>query len=371
MRILTVISELGVGGAEVVATTLATAMAEDGHESVLASTPGFRVDQLARSGVVHVPLQLAGRDPRGLLRSLARLRRLAAPDLVHAHNPKPAVLARLAFGHRAPIVATLHGVKEKDVRSAARLLRWSSDRVVVVSPHLAGSLTRRGYPADRVSIITNRIDPPAHYPRAQARRELGVAPDATVGLCLARMVDQKRHDLLIRAWAATSAPAPAVLLLAGDGPNRADVIGAIRHRGLGAAVRVLGDRTDVPRLLAASDFLVLPTDWEGLPLSILEAMSVGLPVVASAVPGVVEHVGAGVRLVPPGSAGALASALDEMLTQPSVRIALGDRGRALAADRFRSEPMIARYRDIYESAAVAVTSRPYGPHRRLMREGMR
>jgi glycosyltransferase involved in cell wall biosynthesis len=163
------------------------------------------------------------------------------------------------------------------------------------------------------------------------------------------MVDQKRHDLLVEAWARTS-PA-SVLLVAGDGPRRAAIEAAVARHGIADRVRLLGERADVPRLLGASDVLVLPTDWEGLPISLLEAMAVGVPVVVSRVGGVVESLGSAVHLVEPGSADALAVALDALATDVRGRTALGRRGRTLVEHRFAMEPMLARHREIHTQLA--------------------
>lgn len=359
MRILTVIAELGVGGAEVVAVTLATAAAEAGHDVRVASGPGHRVEQVRRAGLTHVPVPLAGRSPADLARSLVRLRALEPPDLVHAHNPKATLLARWAFGRRIPVLTTLHGVAEAEGRRATRILRRASDRVVVVAPHLGVQLASDGYPADRIEVVANQVEPLPSYPRDRARAELGLPADAVVGLCLARMVDQKRHDLLVDAWASVRdrATGGATLLLAGDGPTRPRVVAAVARHGLGAGVRLLGERSDVPRLMAASDFLVLPTDWEGLPVSVLEALAAGLPVVASRVVGVAGQFGGAVRLVEPGSAGSLAAALADVVGSPGLRAELAARGRAVAAARLGAAEMVARYLEIYARLA-----RPTGCH---------
>lgn len=348
MRILTVIAALGAGGAEAVAVELSVAAAAAGHDVVVAGTPGFRVARLRRRGVEHVPLRLVGRRPADLLASLRRLRRLRrsdAPDLVHAHNPKAALVARLAMGRRVPVVTTLHGVADAEARSAARILRRTSDLVVVVSPHLRDQLVRFGFPAERVEVVANTIEPLPSYSRRAARAELGIPQDAAVALCVARMVDQKRHDLLVEAWAA--ARVPGTLLLAGSGPNEARTAAAVARHGLAADVRLLGERTDVPRLLAASDVLVLPTRWEGLPISVLEAMGAGVPVVASRVRGVAEHFGGAARLVASDSVSEMATALEEVLGDDLLRRRMREQGRALLAREFGSERMVAAYGDLY------------------------
>lgn len=345
MRVLTVIAALGAGGAEAVAVELALSAAADAHDVVVASTPGFRVERLREAGVEHVPLRLVGRRPGDLLASLRRLRRLPAPDLVHAHNPKAALVARLAVGPRVPVVTTLHGVGAAETRRAAHLLRRTSDRIVVVSPHLREELIGFGVPAARIEVVANTIEPLPSYSRAAARAELGLPADEPVALCLARMVDQKRHDLLVEAWAA--ARVPGTLLLAGTGPRESRTAQAIERHHLGSGVRLLGERTDVPRLLAASDVLVLPTRWEGLPISVLEAMGAGVPVVASRVRGVTEHFGSAARLVASESVPELATALEEVLGDPRMRERMRARGHELLARDFGSERMVAAYRDLY------------------------
>ncbi len=345
MRILTVIAALGAGGAEAVAVELATAAAAEGHEVVVASAPGFRVERLRASGVTHVPLRLVGRHPADLLVSLRRLRALPAPDLVHAHNPKAALVARLAVGPRVPVLTTLHGVGADEERRAARILRRTSDRVVVVSPHLREQLVGHGFPASRVELVANSIEPLPSYSRPAARAELGLPADGPVALCLARMVDQKRHDLLVEAWA-TARP-PGTLLLAGAGPNASRTADAVARHGIGGEVRLLGERTDVPRLLAASDLLVLPTRWEGLPISLLEAMGAGVPVVASRVRGVAEHFGGAARLVASESVPELATALREVLGDPGLRDRMRTRGHEVLARDFGAARMVAAYRELY------------------------
>ncbi|MCR1782001.1 glycosyltransferase [Nocardioides carbamazepini] len=345
MRILTVIAELGVGGAETIAVALASAAAADGHEVWVASGPGHRIPALEAAGVRHVPVPLVGRGPAGLARSLRRLRSLPPPDLVHAHNPKASLVAGLALGGRAPVLTTLHGVAGHDSRRAARILRRVSDRVVVVSPHLGEALAGEGYPGSRIDVVPTALEPLPAYPRGRARAELGLPPDVPVGLCLARMVPQKRHDLLVEAWPVVADR--ALLLLAGDGPRRGRVLADIDRHGVGASVHPLGERADVPRLLAASDFLVLPTDWEGLPVAVLEALAAGLPVLASGVSGLVEHFGGAVRFVAPGSVAALAAGLVDLVDQEGLRAELARRGRARVTSRFSVARMVAHYDDIY------------------------
>lgn len=346
-RIWTVVPVMGIGGAEVVAATLVQAERARGHEVLLASAGGFRADRLVADGVPHLEVPLASRRPLDLLRAVRALRlavrRTARPDVVHAHNVKAAVVARLAVGRRIPVVVTVHGVPDGSWSTAGRLLRRVADAVVAVSPHVAEQLVANGVPAARVRVVENAVQPLTRPDRADARRSLDLTGEAPVVLCLARLVEQKRHDLLVAAWPEVHhavEPAP-VLLVAGDGPTRASVEAAAERDCPSGSVRFLGSRDDADVLLAAADLLVLPTDWEGLPISLLEAMGAGVPVVVSRVGGVVETLGSAVRLVEPGAVAPLAAALTELLADPAARHDLAARATALVADRFHPDRMVA------------------------------
>lgn len=350
--IATVIPVMGVGGAEAVASDLVVDSRRRGYDVLLASAGGFRADALVDGGVTHLQVPMSGRRPRDVAQTVRTLRAAFAaspPALVHAHNVKAALVARLASGRRAPVLVTLHGVPAGELRLATRILRHCADHVVAVSSHVAAQLVDQGFPADRVSVVANAVAPLALPPREEARAALGVQETTPVALCLARFADQKRHDLLLDAWA--QVPGEALLLLAGDGPTLPRIRAQAERLGLTDRVRVLGPRTDVPRLLAMTDLVVLATDWEGLPISLLEAMSSGVPVVASAVGGVQDTLGPAVRLVPPGTIGPLAEALTHLLADPDERGHLAQRGRRLVHDEFGPDRMHDGYAATYARLA--------------------
>lgn len=357
MNLLSVIPVLDIGGAEAVAVTLALDARHRGQSVRLASAGGFRVDDLVAQGVSHHHLPLDTRGARSIARSVRRLRALAQsdrPDLVHAHNVKATLVARLAVGRSARVLTTLHGVPAAELGTAVRILSRTADHVVAVSPHVAGQLVDHGLAPERVSVIENSITPLPSRSRAAARERLGLPAAATVVLCLARMAPQKRHDLLLHAWAALTdtalpdaLPPDAVLLLAGDGPTRPEVEAEIARLGLGDRVRMLGARTDPDWLLAAADLSVLPTDWEGMPISMLEAMAAGVPVLVSEVGGVIETLGEAVHLVAPGSVDALARGLARLVHDPVERDRLGARGQALVRRDHGPARMLDAYAELY------------------------
>lgn len=349
MRVLHVIAVMGAGGAETMVEVMVDDAVARGDQAALASSGGFRADALAARGVPTETLALLGRSPADLARSVLRLRRFVRaqrPDLVHVHNVKAALVARAAVPRRIPILVTLHGVPEHEYAAAGKILRRAADHVVAVSTHVADSLAAAGVPRDRITVIDNAMVPMPQRDRAEARRRLGIAEDTLVVSCIARMAAQKRHDLLVEAW--PTLPGDPLLLVAGDGPTRPDVERAVAASPASRRIRLLGERDDVDWLLAATDVLVLPTDWEGLPISLLEAMSLGVPVVVSRVGGVADNLADGVHLVEPHSADALAEGLARLLSDDAYRLEVGKHGRDLVAQRYDPAVMLGRYREVYD-----------------------
>ena len=365
-RVLHVISELGVGGAETMVLEMVRRGPTVRWTSAVASAPGSRVPQVLEAGAQHFPLPLVGRNPKALTMAVLRLRRALqdfSPDVVITHNVVATLALALALATtrhsrwpdhggngprttRPPVIAVFHGVAARHYPVAARLLRRTSGLVVAVSDALRDRLVTSGLPRERVTVIRNAVSPPQLPPRGQSRRELGLADDVPVALCLARLAVQKRHDVLLRAWSLLGDH--AVLLLAGDGEERRTLQQQARHLGLGEdRVRFLGNRDDVPRLLAAADLSVLASDWEGLPISMLESMAAGLPVVCTAVDGLVEVVqdGEGI-LVPPQNPPALAEALSQLLFDEDRRRACAVAARKGILERFDAATMMDRYAEL-------------------------
>ena len=288
MRTLQVVAELGTGGAEAVVLGLAEGMASRGHRTWVASDRGWRVPLVADvPGVDHVRVPLAPRGPVAVAASAARLLAWAPGrpvDLVHAHNIRATLAAHpVARARRVPLVTTVHGLGAQDYRRAVRVLGHCSDLVVAVSGAVAEDLRRAGLPEERIRVVENSVSVPPVRPDDAAHLP-DLPTSGPVVLCAARMTAQKRQDLLLRGWAARE-HRTGHLLLAGDGPERPRHEALARELGLGADVTFLGDRDDVATLLRRADLLALPSDWEGLPIGVLEALAAGVPVLASAVGG--------------------------------------------------------------------------------------
>jgi glycosyltransferase involved in cell wall biosynthesis len=337
-----------------------------GHEVIGACAEGPLLDAARAEGfrVIGLPLERRA-SPAAHWRAfgaLLRLFRAERPDLVHAHMPISGFLARLAaWWAGVPVIAyTGHGFWFNFPGSWSRraigfAMEWLAarvtDRFLTVSEAEAADARRLGLHRGAVAVGNGR-DPARYRPdpalRAQVRGALGVPEAAVVVLAVSRLVWHKGYPELARAMAALP---DAELWVAGErlasdrGP---DMAALLRGAGLGERLRLLGYREDVPAVLAAADIFVLPSRFEGLPMSVIEAMLTGLPVVAAAVRGPAEQVVAEETglLVPPGDAAALAGALGRLVADPALRARMGQAGRLLACRRYDEAAVLARTLDL-------------------------
>jgi glycosyltransferase involved in cell wall biosynthesis len=344
---------------------LMRAQRERGHDVVgacaegeLLATPraeGFRIEP------VPLPRSL---NPVALARALAALvalMRREKPDLVHAHMPISGLLARIAARIAGvPRVAyTCHGFlfnqpgpwwRRALSRVTERLGGRLTDVFITVSEEEASDARRLGI-HPRATAVQNGRDPARFRPdpaaRAALRAELGAVETDCVVIAVSRLVRHKGYPELLQAMEAT--PANCLLWVVGnrlpsDHGEDMEPHFARAAQVLGKRLVRLGYREDVPRLLAAADVFCLPSHSEGLPMSVIEAMLTGLPVVASRVGGLREQVvdgGTGL-LVPPMTVDALAASLTRLAADPALRAAMGEAGRARATKCFDEARNLAR-----------------------------
>ncbi len=239
---------------------------------------------------------------------------------------------------------------------ANRLLLSRRDRVVAVGEAVRRAvITNEGIPAERVGVIYNGInlDPfgKAAPDRDGLRHEMGVGTNDLVLIQVARLDYLKDHPTAIRTLERVVLQRPeAKLVLVGEGPEREKIEKEVRERQLTEQVRFLGLRTDVARLMTAADVFLLTSISEGIPLTVIEAMSAGLPVVSTGVGGVGEMVEDGRigLLAPSGDDRALAEHILTLAADPARRHEMGQRGRERASALFSENQMHASYRKLYE-----------------------
>ena len=346
--ILLLITLAETGGAQTYVAALLPALTGRFEVIVAAHGDGPLRDAALSAGARFVALRHVRRDLRPVhdvaaIAELTRLMRRERPDIVHANSSKAGVLGRTAAAlARVPVrIFTAHGWAFKAYSGVgATLFRWA-DRsmaplttatICVSERERAAGLAARTCRAGSTVVIPNAVDAVA----APVARHDGAPPRVvTVG----RLAAPKDALTLVRALAEVRAPFAAQVV--GDGPERAALAAELRTLGLTSVVRLEGNRGDVPQLLAAADVFVLSSRSEGAPLSVLEAMAAGLPVVASAVGGVPEQVVDGTTglLVAAGDARALAAAIERLLANRDLRRRLGAAGRERALARFDLEAM--------------------------------
>jgi glycosyltransferase involved in cell wall biosynthesis len=322
VRILHVIQELGPGGAERILLSAARGAREAGHEVFVAAAPGPLAAELDRE---PYPLPLVRRRPWRIPAAALAIRRAVdatRPDVVHAHNPTMALATGLVTrrGRKPPGLVNVHGVPEEDWRSAVRLVRLSGLTPVACGPGVAAALVEHGCRSP--ATVPNAVGP---APPPAGREQLGLEPGTKLVLTVGRLVEQKNHELAIRAAARLP---DTVLAIAGEGPLRPRLERVAAEEDVNGRVRFLGVRPDVRALMGAADAIVLSSRWEGLPLSALEALASGTPLVATSVRGLRELVVDGQdALLVPEEPGALAAALRRVLDDPELAERLAEAGK--------------------------------------------
>ena len=361
IRVLHVVSSFYMGGAERVATNLLRTTDPEQFDVRAISLRGpFGTDLeeiLARDGIpVWYMGKERGFDPLVLAR-VARTMAHFRPQVVHTHT----YALRYAFPYmlcrRVPaMVHTVHNLAEREVdwyeRWVHRLAFRRGVLPVAIAREVADSI-RRVYGIDDVPLIPNGI--PVDTFRAPSidrerwRNKEGFAPTEILFVCVAVLRSQKNPALLLEAFRRGAASDPrAHLLFVGEGPSKSKLERRIVALGLQERVHLLGLRSDVPEMLNAADVFVLSSDYEGNPLSVMEAMAAGKPMICTAVGGVPELVEDGCGLlVPPRDAQALSKAMSHMLESPKARKSMGEKSARRAVERFDLRAMTEAYEDLY------------------------
>ena len=362
-----VLPSLAVGGAERLVVHLIEHLSRERFSPVcicLESPLGTHYEARVRAS--GAPLYFLGKGAGAsgsVLRQLNALFRQYRPAVVHTHIIGLNYAYPLMLRYRTPArVHTVHSLAQREVgvrvgawvRQLAFRYRLGGVVPVAVADEVRASIQQLyGYPDP--PLIPNGIPTDEYAPdpdtRAQWRQAHGIEPHATVLVHVGRFAPPKNHALLVEAFARVRTDAPLCLLLVGGGELENAVREQVAALGLQERVRFLGVRADVADILRASDVFVLSSRVEGNPLSVLEAMAAGLPVVSTAVGGVPELVqeGATGRLVPSEDAGALAQAMQALVDDPARRQVMGAAARRHAVAHFDIRHTVRGYEQLYES----------------------
>ena len=350
----------GPGGAEHVVLELAEELRRR-HYEVCPVGPhrgsGWLAEQFLRRGFSPEVFVLQRSIDPFCVVDLARKLKKRGVTAIHSHEFTMAVYGTATARRlRVPHVITMHGGLNYRDRWRRRVaLRWAMKRSigVAVSGSAARELERTlRLPPNSVPVVLNGI---SYHPgdRDRGRRNLGLESPIPLILAVGNLYPVKGHIFLLQGLAALQRRRPELpwaCVIAGRGDQQDILNRFIQDEGLGARVRLLGFREDVPDLLAAADIYTMPSLSEGMPLALMEAMFAEKAIVASAVGGIPEvvHEGRDAVLVPAKDGSALGEAIERLLSLPALRKALGEAAAARARARYHVGGMVAAYEPMYE-----------------------
>ena len=357
-------------GAEAVILNLSQALIAGGNSSEVAlfenlSAPNLDLERAAAQRNIQThKIRCNGQIDLSVARRIRELVHVTQADILHAHGYKADIYAWCALRNSPiPLLSTCHTWYDNSRLLRAygiadrRVLR-SFAAVVAVSAEVRGQLIHAGVPSKRVSIIANGIDT---HPFQQTRAT-GSDPSRplTVGL-VGRLSPEKGVDLFLQAAANVLTQLPETrFVVVGEGPDRPALEALLQRLKLRDRVRLPGRRDDMPAVYASLDLLVSSSRQEGLPVSLLEAMASGLPILATSVgevPSLIRDQQTGL-LVPPNDVQSLSQAMTTLLTDPALRHRLAAQAKQLVETEFSAHTMTQHYRSVYQSV---LTAPPPGP----------
>jgi len=368
MNILLLATRLNLGGIGIYVTSLAKALKEKGHHVVVASSGGVLVERLDKAEITHIRLPIdtsADIGPHTFVGYVKLLRIIKEHniELIHAHTRVTQVIANILFKRKKiHFVTTCHGFFKK--RLSRRFFPCWGERVIAISDavkqHLVSDMrvskenVRLVYNGIDIRNFTNRY---SEDDKKVIKKEYGLKDKRTIGI-ISRFSDVKGIEYLLGAFGDLLVRFPDLqLLLVGDG--RARYVKSLKNlaSSLGVDKNVVFHKavndTSIP--LSIIDLFCLPSVQEGLGLSIIEAMSMGIPVVASDVGGIYTLIKDGKNgfLVPPKNEKALAEALEKVLSDSSLAKKMGDASKAIVSEKFTLDMMSDKIINVYKEVLQA------------------
>jgi glycosyltransferase involved in cell wall biosynthesis len=366
VRVVEVMATGTNGGAQEHVYSLLTRMDPNRYDvRVVSLSHGSSIRRLEKAGIAVDVIDEP--DDHLAVRALAELLAPLEPEVVHNHMFRAEVVgtkAALLLGEqgcrRPAVISTVHSSRVRcvDDRQALRQLTPLMDRLIVVSKAIERKIRDEGRVGAPVSLIYNGVDLQRYnhqQPCCTLHDDYRIPEASPVVGVVARLEAEKGHRTLIDAWPLVLAAHPeAWLLIVGEGSERNSLEGQAASLGIADHIVFTGRREDVPAVTAALDVAVLPSYREAQGLSVLEAMALSRPVVASNVGGIPEMIEDGVSglLVPPGDCDALAAAIVRLLSDHPFADMMAKRGHDLVHERFCIEWMTSQVESIYDEAAI-------------------
>lgn len=368
VRLATCINSMAIsGGSELNTVRTAELLSRrEGYDVMAVTLTDDRSGMYARYSRSGIPVHgfpvdsLVGWQAAAQIRRMARLFRREAVDLVHTNdcytNFLVVLAARLA---RIPVIASKRYIRPFEpqhkytdlVSFALANLVLANSEAVAETVHDVEHVSR-----SRIRVVPNFVDDEAFSTaplRASLRSQLGIPTNAVVFCIVAQLRPEKNHRLLLEAFRPLAEESHnAYLLIVGSGSEEANIVSHVQELGLEKRVTLTGHMDSAFRVFAAADVALLPSQHEGFPNSIVEAMAAGLPVIATRVGGIpdaVDHETTGI-LVTPDSLHELRQAMVRFCTDSSFRLAAGLAGRRKAEREFCADAVLTRLESVYADA---------------------
>ena len=362
------------GGAEMYVRRVAPLLCQSGWNLRVVTfvSGGDLIDDLRAEGVLVIELGLRHNADLSVIARLDRLWRSDPPDLLHTHHYHAGLIGRIV-AHRsgiAPVVVHQHGAER--ARSTLRSLLDRATTIWVtryVSPcHAVARVlaTREHIQPSRIEVIYNGVDPSpfvVHPSRTTLPQGWPVPTGAKVVGSVGRLSPEKGQRWLLEALALLIHKGQDLhAVLVGEGRSLRDLQNQAQHLGIADRVHFPGTQREVQDWLAHFDLFVLPSEWEGVSLALLEAMACGLPVIASNTGGTPEIVQDGETglLVPPRDPKSLAGAMQRLLGDPFLRNQIGQSGRARVMESFSIQKTVSRLNQLYQGL-LPLSSNTHSP----------
>jgi glycosyltransferase involved in cell wall biosynthesis len=356
----------GPGGAETVLYNIAKNLDRNRYlPRVVLFRSGWFRDYLVDEGIPVDIIQSHRSWDLTFIRQLSRYCKEHRIDLIHAHLPGAnlygSVVGKLLG---IPVICTLHneyimpGSVERFSGVKMFIIRSLASRLVIVAEYMRGDYLRRGkIPSRKMVLIYNGVrqeQADSSFDIAEFKRQIDFRDGDILIANIANLRTPKGHMILMDAAAKVCGEMPQAKFLLigeeGDGKIKAAILDKMKQYGLGDKVKLMGFRRDVSQILKHVDIFMLSSISEGLPVSVVEGMRSGLPVIATEVGGLPEVVenGASGYLVKPGDSEKLAAKLIELCKNPSLRKTMGNKGNEIASRLFSLDLMIKNYQTLYE-----------------------
>lgn len=385
-RILMLSTAFGVGGgAEEQVTLLSLGLRSRGWMvkivSLLPLLPLSSDFEHSDIGISSLNMRRGIPDPRAMPLLIKELRSFQ-PDVVHCHMPQANLLARAVrpFCPFPVLISTLHnltmermnGRSGRFLEFAHRLTdRYSDLTTVICTAAVKSYIERRAVPAHKITVFYNGVNTRKFGPDSLARHQLREDLELQgkfVWLAVGRFELAKDYPNMISAFSKVVARSDQqmVLLVCGQGSLEAEIRSQVNQLGLSGHVRFLGVRRDIPDVMNAADSFLMSSYLEGLPMVLLQASSVGMPIVATDVGGNPEIVLNGLNgfVVPPRNDEALANAMVRVLqSSPADRSAMAENGRRFAREKFEVQAILDRWEALYTERMSKAAGRAAVPER--------